>query len=147
MNHNFAPFLPIPCISKARRSVALQVTKRRASNKPSYDNLRRSLEDMKSQCQRDGVTRVSMPRYVSSSPNVNVAAPVPVSTASLSTPLPPPPSPLRLSRSIGCGLDRLNWDQVSSILEQVFGDSGISITVYSLPERAETKVMNENRRR
>lgn len=52
-----------------------------------------------------------------------------------------------LSRSIGCGLDRLKWDQVSEILERVFGRSGISITVYSLPERAETKVMNENRRR
>lgn len=52
-----------------------------------------------------------------------------------------------LSCSIGCGLDRLNWDRVSEILEQVFSGSDISITVYSLPERAETKVMNENRRR
>lgn len=97
-------------LQRNKRFIYYLVTKKRASHKPSYDNLRRSLEDMKSQCRRDGVTRVSMPR-------------------------------------IGCGLDRLNWDHVSEILEQVFSHSDISITVYSLPERAETRVMNENRRR
>lgn len=135
--------LPNLCTSDARPAVALQVTKKRASHKPSYDNLRRSLEDMKSLCERDGVTRVSMPRYASSPPRpVDAAVPLPASR--------PQPCALLfpcLSRSIGCGLDRLKWDQVSEILERVFGRSGISITVYSLPERAETKVMNENRRR
>jgi len=33
---------------------------------------------------------------------------------------------------IGCGLDRLNWSRVSSILEEVFKGSGVSIRVYSL---------------
>lgn len=73
---------------------------------------------------------------------VNAAVPLPASR--------PQPYALLfpcLSRSIGCGLDRLKWDKVSEILEQVFGHSGISITVYSLPERAETTVMNENGRR
>ncbi|XP_075897935.1 ADP-ribose glycohydrolase OARD1 [Nelusetta ayraudi] len=97
-------------LQRNKRFIYYLVTKKRASHKPNYDSLRRSLEDMKSLCERDGVTRVSMPR-------------------------------------IGCGLDRLKWDQVSEILERVFGRSGISITVYSLPERAETKAMNENRRR
>lgn len=45
------------------------------------------------------------------------------------------------SDRIGCGLDQLKWDRVSVILEQVFKHSHISITIYSLPERAETTVM------
>lgn len=61
-------FVPNSCTSDARPAVALQVTKKRASHKPNYDSLRRSLEDMKSLCERDGVTRVSMPRYASSFP-------------------------------------------------------------------------------
>ncbi|XP_062841683.1 ADP-ribose glycohydrolase OARD1-like [Trichomycterus rosablanca] len=31
---------------------------------------------------------------------------------------------------IGCGLDRLKWRKVRSILKQVFKHSGISITIY-----------------
>lgn len=46
-----------------------------------------------------------------------------------------------LSDRIGCGLDRLQWDRVLVILEQVFKHSHISITIYSLPKRAETTVM------
>lgn len=30
---------------------------------------------------------------------------------------------------IGCGLDRLNWDDVSELLNQVFGDTDIEILV------------------
>lgn len=45
---------------------------------------------------------------------------------------------------IGCGLDKLEWEQVSQILTEVFESSNISITVYSLPERCETTVMKEN---
>lgn len=48
---------------------------------------------------------------------------------------------------IGCGLDKLKWEQVSQILTEVFQSSNISITVYSLPERRETTVMKENSRR
>lgn len=141
MNHVFffKSFVPISYISNARLVVLLQVTKRKATYKPTYDSLRRSLEDMKSQCLRDGVTRVSMPRYVNSPTSASQHLPpsLALNCALFSC----------VSRSIGCGLDRLNWDRVSEILEQVFSGSDISITVYSLPERAETKVMNENRRR
>lgn len=52
-----------------------------------------------------------------------------------------------LSDSIGCGLDRLKWERVSEILEEIFKPTDISITVYSLPEKAETRVMKENMRR
>ena len=54
---------------------------------------------------------------------------------------------LSRSDSIGCGLDQLEWSEVSKILEQVFQHTNITITVYSLPQRAETTVMQENRRR
>ena len=54
---------------------------------------------------------------------------------------------LTLTDSIGCGLDRLQWSKVSEMLEQVFKHTDISITVYSLPEKAETTVMKENKRR
>ena len=33
---------------------------------------------------------------------------------------------------IGCGLDRLEWNKVKSILEEVFGNGSIVITVYSI---------------
>nr|XP_040049755.1 ADP-ribose glycohydrolase OARD1 [Gasterosteus aculeatus aculeatus] len=92
------------------RFVYYLITKKKASQKPTYDSLTHSLEDMKSHCLANGVTRISMPR-------------------------------------IGCGLDRLQWSRVSEILEQVFKTTNVSITVYSLPEKAETTAMKENRRR
>ncbi|XP_051781543.1 ADP-ribose glycohydrolase OARD1 isoform X2 [Erpetoichthys calabaricus] len=33
---------------------------------------------------------------------------------------------------IGCGLDRLNWEQVSRMIEDLFKDTDIQITIYSL---------------
>uniref|UniRef100_A0A3Q0QPI5 O-acyl-ADP-ribose deacylase 1 n=1 Tax=Amphilophus citrinellus TaxID=61819 RepID=A0A3Q0QPI5_AMPCI len=96
-------------LKRRGRFVYYLITKKKASQKPTYDSLRQSLEDMKSHCLKNQVTRISMPR-------------------------------------IGCGLDRLEWARVSEILEQVFDHTDISITVYSLPEKAETTVMKENRR-
>ncbi|XP_037627455.1 ADP-ribose glycohydrolase OARD1 isoform X2 [Sebastes umbrosus] len=97
-------------LKRDRRFVYYLITKQKYSQKPTYESLTQSLEDMKSHCAENGVTRISIPR-------------------------------------IGCGLDRLRWNQVSEILEQVFKDSNISITVYSLPKRAETTTMKENWRR
>lgn len=39
------------------------------------------------------------------------------------------------------------WEMVSDKLKEVFGNTNISITIYSLPEKAETTVMRENMRR
>uniref|UniRef100_A0A674N8S6 Macro domain-containing protein n=1 Tax=Takifugu rubripes TaxID=31033 RepID=A0A674N8S6_TAKRU len=88
-------------LKRHKRYVYYLITKKRFNNKPSYESLRQSLEDMKTHCTLNGVTRLSMPR-------------------------------------IGCGLDRLHWDRVLVILEQVFKHSDISVTIYSLPERAKT---------
>ena len=34
--------------------------------------------------------------------------------------------------TIGCGLDKLEWPKVANVIKDVFGDSGITITVYVL---------------
>uniref|UniRef100_A0A3B5Q7S9 O-acetyl-ADP-ribose deacetylase 1-like n=1 Tax=Xiphophorus maculatus TaxID=8083 RepID=A0A3B5Q7S9_XIPMA len=77
-----------------QRFIYYLITKKKASQKPTYVSLRQSLEDMKSHCLENGVNRISIPR-------------------------------------IGCGLDQLLWSKVSKILEQIFKETNISITVYS----------------
>ncbi|XP_068996745.1 ADP-ribose glycohydrolase OARD1-like [Embiotoca jacksoni] len=49
-------------LTRKRRFVYYLITKKKASQKPTYDSLRCSLEDMKSHCIKKGVTRISMPR-------------------------------------------------------------------------------------
>ncbi|KAJ1139223.1 hypothetical protein NDU88_005598 [Pleurodeles waltl] len=77
------------------RYVYYLITKKKASDKPTYDSLRKSLEAMQDHCLANGVKSVSMPR-------------------------------------IGCGLDGLQWEKVSDILENIFSETDIKITVYSL---------------
>ncbi|XP_013866335.1 ADP-ribose glycohydrolase OARD1 [Austrofundulus limnaeus] len=96
-------------LKQGRRFIYYLITKKKYTHRPTYDSLKHSLEDMKSHCVENGVTRISMPR-------------------------------------IGCGLDGLKWSEVLMILEQVFKHTGISITVYSLPQREEATVMKENMR-
>ncbi|KAM9785758.1 ADP-ribose glycohydrolase OARD1 [Neosynchiropus ocellatus] len=95
-------------LSRGGRFIYYLVTKKRYNQKPTYESLRRSLEDMKSHCVTNGVTRISMPR-------------------------------------IGCGLDRLKWETVEEILEEIFRNTDISITVYSLPVKSETMAMKDNK--
>jgi O-acetyl-ADP-ribose deacetylase (regulator of RNase III) len=33
---------------------------------------------------------------------------------------------------IGCGLDKLNWDQVARLIQRVFQDDNIEITIYTV---------------
>ncbi|KAL1021041.1 hypothetical protein UPYG_G00007940 [Umbra pygmaea] len=96
-------------LRREERFVYYLITKKRFSHKPTYDSLRKSLEDMKCHCLQNGVTSISMPR-------------------------------------IGCGLDRLSWDKVEKILEQVFHTTDISITVYSLPMNPTEKQRNQKKK-
>lgn len=79
----------------SERFVYYLVTKKKYNQKPTYDNLRKSLVSMREHCLASGVNSISMPR-------------------------------------IGCGLDKLKWENVSSIITEVFQDTKISITVYTI---------------
>lgn len=48
-----------------------QITKKRASHKPTYENLQKSLEAMKSHCLKNGVTDLSIPRQGNPGPRMN----------------------------------------------------------------------------
>lgn len=71
------------------------VTKARCFHKPTYETLRKTLEDMKEQMINYDLTKLAMP-------------------------------------TLGCGLDRLEWQQVREIIEDVFGDANIDILVCRL---------------
>ncbi|KAF6365007.1 ADP-ribose glycohydrolase OARD1 isoform X1 [Panthera pardus] len=85
----------VAVLKRDGRYIYYLITKKRASHKPTYENLQKSLEAMKSHCLKNGVTDLSMPR-------------------------------------IGCGLDRLQWENVSAMIEEVFEATDIRITVYTL---------------
>ncbi|NXA06893.1 OARD1 deacetylase, partial [Sapayoa aenigma] len=85
----------VAVLQRDDRYIYYLITKKKVSHKPTYENMRKSLEAMKTHCLHNGVTDISMPR-------------------------------------IGCGLDGLEWDKVSAILGEVFENTDIKITVYSL---------------
>lgn len=49
-------------LKRGGRSVYYLITKKRASQKPTYNSLEDSLKDMRSHCLENGVRRISMPR-------------------------------------------------------------------------------------
>ncbi|KAK4809118.1 hypothetical protein QYF61_004054 [Mycteria americana] len=85
----------VAVLQREDRYIYYLITKKKVSHKPTYENMRKSLEAMKAHCLNNGVTDISMPR-------------------------------------IGCGLDGLDWNKVSAILGEVFEDTDIKITVYTL---------------
>ncbi|NXX12098.1 OARD1 deacetylase, partial [Podargus strigoides] len=85
----------VAVLQRDDRYIYYLITKKKVSHKPTYEDMRKSLEAMKNHCLNNGVTDISMPK-------------------------------------IGCGLDRLDWNKVSAILGEVFEDTDINITVYSL---------------
>lgn len=49
-------------LKRSRRFVFYLITKKKYHQKPTYESLKQSLEDMKSHCVLNGITRISMPR-------------------------------------------------------------------------------------
>lgn len=68
------------------------ITKAKAYQKPTYENLQEALEDLRNELEDNGVTKLAMPK-------------------------------------IGCGLDRLEWNRVKEIIEEVFEDMDIEILI------------------
>ncbi|KAB0403569.1 hypothetical protein E2I00_007814 [Balaenoptera physalus] len=52
----------VAVLKRDGRYIYYLITKKRASHKPTYENLQKSLEAMKSHCLKNGVTDLSMPR-------------------------------------------------------------------------------------
>lgn len=71
------------------------VTKARYFHMPTYETLRRCLEEMRDIMEQQGIKRLAMPK-------------------------------------IGCGLDRLEWECVDSIIGEVFGGTDVEIAVYTI---------------
>ena len=82
-------------LKRGKRYVYYLITKKKYSDKPTYDTMRSSLVAMKEHCVSHEVRSLCMPL-------------------------------------IGCGLDRLQWSKVLEIISEVFRDTDISVTVYSL---------------
>jgi hypothetical protein len=80
-----------PCCI-ARANVLNLITKKRCFHKPTLDDLKEALIDMRACCQERAIQKIAMPR-------------------------------------IGCGLDRLNWDDVRPMIEEIFADTDIEIIV------------------
>ncbi|XP_051880651.1 ADP-ribose glycohydrolase OARD1-like isoform X1 [Pristis pectinata] len=85
----------VAVLQKDQRCIYYLITKKLASDKPTYDALQNSLKAMRDHCLDNGILKISMPK-------------------------------------IGCGLDNLEWDKVSAIIQEVFKSTDIIITVYSL---------------
>ncbi|XP_041043458.1 ADP-ribose glycohydrolase OARD1-like isoform X1 [Carcharodon carcharias] len=85
----------VAVLQKDQRYIYYLITKKVASDKPTYDDLQSSLKAMKNHCLSNGVLHISMPK-------------------------------------IGCGLDNLEWDKVSAIIQEIFKDTSTIVTVYSL---------------
>ena len=85
----------IAVLEEKKRFIYNLVTKEVYSGKPTYESLRKTLQEMKSHAVKHEVTKISMPL-------------------------------------IGCGLDGLNWPKVRALVEEIFQEENINITVYSL---------------
>ncbi|XP_067675452.1 ADP-ribose glycohydrolase OARD1-like [Haliotis asinina] len=82
-------------LKRESRFVYYLVTKPKYFNKPTYDTLTSSLQDMKKHVVENKVGSVSMPR-------------------------------------IGCGLDGLQWHKVTNIVKDVFADTDVKVTAYTI---------------
>ena len=85
----------VAVLEKDKRFIYYLITKAKATERPTYENLENSLEDLKKHCVDNDVHTLAMPR-------------------------------------LGCGLDRLEWEEVEKRICKVFANTKIHITVYEL---------------
>ena len=85
----------VAVLEKDKRFIYYLITKAKATERPTYENLENSLEDLKKHCVDNDVHTLAMPR-------------------------------------LGCGLDRLKWEEVEKRICKVFANTKIHITVYEL---------------
>ena len=100
VNHKRQPVFA-QWIEGERRYVYHLVTKQRYFEKPTYESVKTSLQQMRTHAEWSGVHRISMPR-------------------------------------MGCGLDKLNWSEIRSLIKDVFKGSHVAITVYVVPQQNPT---------
>ena len=92
VNHKKQPVFA-QWIEGERRYVYHLVTKQRYFEKPTYESVKMSLQQMRTHAGWSGVHRIGLPR-------------------------------------MGCGLDKLNWSEIRSLIKHVFKGSHVAITVY-----------------
>ena len=85
----------VTVLEKEQRFIYYLITKAKATERPTYDNLKASLEDMKKHCVVHCVQTLAMPQ-------------------------------------LGCGHDKLVWNEVKTTIREVFANTKIHITVYVL---------------
>ncbi len=95
------------------------VTKERYSDKPTYETLEQSLQEMREHARKNGVAEIAMPKI--GCENYQTSA---LSSISLIFTLP----------RNSCGLDGLQWNAVRTLVKNVFLEEDIKITVYSLDD-------------
>ena len=85
----------VAVLERKPRFIYYLITKVKVTERPTYYNLKASLEDLKKHCVDNGVQTLAMPH-------------------------------------LGCGLNRLVWGKVKTIICEVFANTKIHITVYVL---------------
>ncbi len=83
-------------VEKKGRRILHLITKEKASDRPTYDNLEQSLRNTRRICLEQNITTLAIPK-------------------------------------IGCGLDRLEWSKVETLVNKIFGESTIRVKVYTRP--------------
>ncbi len=83
-------------VEKKGRRILHLITKEKASDRPTYDNLEQSLRNARKIYLEQNITTLAIPK-------------------------------------IGCGLDRLEWPKVETLVNKIFGESTIRVKVYTRP--------------
>ncbi len=83
-------------VEKKGRRILHLITKLKAGDRPTYDNLEQSLINARRICLEQNITTLAIPK-------------------------------------IGCGLDRLEWSKVETLVNKNFEESTIRVKIYTRP--------------